>query len=156
MRKRIVGAAVAEPASGPKWLDLQQIATVEVSSEDPALPVESVFIAGSKNGWRALNGGPQTLRVIFDEPTPIHVIELQFAESEVERTQEFRLAWSSADGGQTHEIVRQQWNFNPHSATQQVERYEVNLERVATIELSINPDISNPHAIATLLTWRMR
>jgi hypothetical protein len=46
--------------------------------------------------------------VIFDEPTSVSVIELHFAEVELERTQEFRLGWSVAEGGRTHEIVRQQ------------------------------------------------
>ncbi len=156
MRKRIVGAPAPAPESGPRWLDLEQIATVEVSSEDPAYPVESVFVSGSKNGWRALDPGEQTLRVIFDEPTPIRVIELHFVELELKRTQEFRLGWSSADGGKTHEIVRQQWNFDPQNAAHQLERYDLSLERVSTIELSINPDISNRRTKATLLTWRMR
>lgn len=142
--------------SGTSWLDLENIATVEVSSEEPGYPVESVFVAGSDAGWRARDEGEQKLRVIFDEPTPINVIELHFSESNCERTQEFRLGWGSAEGRQTHEIVRQQWNFSPHGAVQQVERYDVNLERVSTVELSINPDIANPHAKATLLKWRMR
>jgi hypothetical protein len=156
MRKRIVGAATSSPESGPLWLDLENIATVEVSSEAPGFPVESVFISGPQPGWRAQEPGTQKLRVIFDEPTPIHVIELHFAESNCERTQEFRLGWGSAEGRQTQEIVRQQWNFSPSGAVQQVERYDVNLERVSTVELSINPDIANANAHATLLKWRMR
>lgn len=156
MRKRIVGAASPVAESGPRWLDLEQIATVEVSSEDPGHPVEAAFLSDPGNGWRALNPGEQTIRVIFDEPTPLHVIELHFSEPDSVRTQEFRLGWSAADGGKTREIVRQQWNFNPHSAAQQVERYDVSLERVSTVELSINPDISDSRAIATLHKWRMR
>jgi XRCC1 N terminal domain len=156
MRKRIVGAAFPAPESGPIWLDLENIATVEISSEEPGYPVESVFVSGAHPGWRAQDPGEQKLRVIFDEPRPIHVIELHFTESQCERTQEFRLGWESAEGGQTREIVRQQWNFSPHGAVQQVERYDVNLERVSTVELSINPDIANPNAKATLLKWRMR
>jgi hypothetical protein len=156
MRKRIVGVGAPAPESGPAWLDLENIATVEVSSEEPGYPVESVFVSGPQPGWRAKDPGEQKLRVIFDEPTPIHVIELHFTESQSERTQEFRLGWESAEGRQTREIVRQQWNFSPHGAVQQVERYDVNLERVSIVELSINPDIANPNTKATLLKWRMR
>jgi len=99
--------------------------------------------------------GEQTLRVIFDEPTSVSLVELHFAEVELARTQEFRLGWSAAEGGPTHEIVRQQWSFSPQGSTQEVEHYDVNLERVSAIELSINPDISDRNAKATLLKWRM-
>ena len=136
-------------------MDLEEMATIEVTSEAFGFPVESVLVAGSNNGWRATVAGEQTLRVIFDEPTSVSVIELHFAEVELERTQEFRLGWSAAEGGPTHEIVRQQWNFSPQGSTQEVERYDVNLDRVSAIELSINPDISDRNVKATLLKWRM-
>ncbi len=47
VRKRIVGTdrAVAKPGPGPRWMDLGEIATVEVTSEDPGFPIESVFNA---------------------------------------------------------------------------------------------------------------
>src|SRR5579864_7189346 len=45
VRKRVVSSfrTPAGPASGPPWIDLGQIATVEVTSEDPEFPIESVF-----------------------------------------------------------------------------------------------------------------
>ena len=155
MRKRIVGKAVPKSESSAKWLNLEEMATVEVTSEAPGFPIESVFAPGSNSGWRATVAGEQTLRIIFDEPTPLRIIELHFAELEFERTQEFRLGWSPAEGGPTREIVRQQWTFSPQGSTQEVEHYDVNLERVSTIELSVNPDISGRNAKATLLKWRM-
>jgi hypothetical protein len=79
-----------------------------------------VFVPGSNNGWRATVAGEQTLCVIFDEPMSVSVIELHFAEVELERTQEFRLGWSAVEGGPTHEIVRQQWSFSPQGSTQEV------------------------------------
>jgi len=155
MRKRIIRNAVSKPESSSKWLNLEQMATVEVTSEAPGFPAESVFVPDSNTGWRAATGGAQTLRVIFDVPTSLRIIELHFAEPELERTQEFRLGWSAADGGPAREIVRQQWTFSPQGSTQEVEHYEVNLECVSTIELSINPDISDRSAKVTLLKWRM-
>jgi hypothetical protein len=50
-------------------MDLEEMATIEVTSEAFGFPVESVFVPGSNNGWRATVAGEQTLRVIFDEPT---------------------------------------------------------------------------------------
>jgi len=57
MRKRIIGSTVIpEKATGSNggWLPLEQIATVEVTSEDPRFPVESVFASNTGTGWRAL------------------------------------------------------------------------------------------------------
>jgi len=82
-------------------MDLEEMATIEVTSEAPGFPVESVFVPGSNNGWRATVAGKQTLRVIFDEPTSVRAIELHFAEVELERTQEFRLERTSPRGVET-------------------------------------------------------
>ena len=92
MRKRIVGPSIIPGEAGnlnDTWLDLEQIATVEVTSEDPHFPVEAVFESDSSIGWRASQDGEQQLRIIFDEPTTLHRIQLHFVEQEVERTQEF-------------------------------------------------------------------
>src|SRR5258706_15592312 len=80
MRKRIIGPTVPASGSSPKWMDLEEMATIEVTSEAPGFPVESVFVPGSNNGWRATVAGKQTLRVIVDEPTSVRAIELHFAE----------------------------------------------------------------------------
>ena len=88
------------------------MATVEVTSEDPGFPIESVF-DGSGAGWRAAQQGEQQIRLIFDQAISVRRIQLHFVESSLERLQEFTLRWSSVDGGQSKEIVRQQWNFSP-------------------------------------------
>jgi hypothetical protein len=94
------------------WLDLQDIATVEVTSEDSSFPIEAALNFEFGLGWRATEAGEQHIRMIFDHP-PIRRIQLHFVETAVERTQEFTLGWSSASGGPMKEIVRHQWNFNP-------------------------------------------
>ena len=155
MRKRIVGQADRVSELKPKWLDLEEMATVEVTSEAPCSPVESVFIPSQNSAWRAAAAGEQKIRVIFDEATPLRTIELHFIEQEIERTQEFSLCWSAAQGGPMHQIVRQQWSFSPQGSTEEIEHYDVELEDVSAIELSINPDISGRSVKATLLKWRM-
>jgi hypothetical protein len=129
MRKRIVGSSsvIQDVAAHLRWLDLEQVATVEVTSEDPDFPVEAVFDSDSSIGWRASQEGKQELRIIFDEPTTLHRMQLYFVETEVERTQEFVIRWSSAQGGPMREVVRQQWNFSPAGSTSEVEYYDVNL-----------------------------
>jgi uncharacterized protein (DUF736 family) len=158
MRKRIVGSMVIQGTAAnlnEKWLDLQQIATVEVTSEDPHFPVEAVFESDSGIGWRASQDGEQQLRIIFDEPTTLRRMQLQFVEREVERTQEFIIRWSSAQGGPARDVVRQQWTFSPASSTSEVEHYGVDLEHVSVLELSIRPDLNNGTGRATLVSWRV-
>ena len=137
------------------WLDLGHIATVEVSSEDPSFPIESVFSPNEGPGWHASKGGEQQIRIIFDEPLTLHHIQLQFVERDFERTQEFTVRWSSAEGGPTKEIVRQQWNFSPTGSTSAVEDYDVSLEGVSVLELAIKPDLTRGEAAATLAAWRV-
>src|SRR5258708_20699063 len=155
MRKRIVAPHDAEPSgeSGQGWLDLEQIATVEVTSEHPSFPVESALGSGVGPGWRAAQKGAQQIRIIFDEPASLHRIQLRFHEAECERTQEFTIRWSSAAGGPTREIVRQQWNFSPAGSTAEIEDYVVELEAVSVLELTIQPDLSRREAVATLAWW---
>jgi len=155
MRKRIVGLQSSqEPKSPEKWVDLQEVATVEVTSEDPEFPIESVFSANGP-GWRARDKGEQQIRIIFDHPVLVRRIHLKFVETEVERTQEFALKWSGAEGGPTKEIVRQQWNFSPAGSTFEVEDYDVSLDGASTLELIIRPDLSLEDALATLAEWRI-
>ena len=158
MRKRIVDSVAAGTDNAPRndeWLDLSQIATVEVSSEDPLFPVESVFEGHQNVGWRANQDGEQLLRLIFDEPVQLRRIQLQFVEKEYERTQEYTIRWSSARGGTTREIVRQQWTFSPGGSTHEVEDYAVRLEDVAALELFIRPDLHAGRGRATLSQWRL-
>jgi hypothetical protein len=157
MRKRIVGPDQIQGRPGPSqtWIDLTQIATVEVTSEDPNFPIESVFSSEGGPGWRASERGEQQVRLIFDQPRSVRRIQLHFVEPERERLQEFTVRWSSAEGGQPKEVVRQQWNFSPAGSTNEVEDYEVNLDDVSALELVIRPDLAHQEAMATLAAWRV-
>ena len=158
MRKRIAGAHRAEAGgeSEQGWLDLEELATVEVTSEHPSFPVESALGSGVGPGWRAAQKGAQQIRIIFDEPASLHRIQLRFHDAECERTQEFTIRWSSAAGGPTREIVRQQWNFSPAGSTTEIEDYNVELEGVSVLELTIQPNLGRGEAVANLVSWRMR
>jgi hypothetical protein len=136
-------------------MDLGQIATVEVTSEDPSFPIESVFSAHGGSGWRASQKGEQQIRLIFDQAVAVHRIQLHFLEPARDRLQEFTVRWSAADGGQPKEIVRQQWTFSPAGSTSELEDYEVNLDGVSTVELVIKPDLTHNEALATLAAWRV-
>src|SRR5215831_10366612 len=109
MRKRIVGPApIHDLSTSPeRWLNLEQIATVEVTSENPDFPIESVFHAGSEPGWRASGKGEQRIRIIFDQPISLKRLRLRFVEPDLERTQEFTVSYSTEAGGPSKEILRQ-------------------------------------------------
>ena len=156
MRKRVISDVeqAAAPATGD-WLDLDQLAEVEISSEDSAHPIESALLPGDGTGWRAAVPGKQTIRLRFAQPQALRRIWLSFVETSAQRTQEYVLRWS-ADGGQSfREIVRQQWNFSPDGANSQSEDHRVQLAGVNILELIITPDIGSESAFASLAHLRI-
>lgn len=153
MRKSVLESHRTRTTSPPEenWLEVERRATVEVTSEDPAFPIESVFT--NNGGWRAAENGQQVIRLVFDEPQNLHRIWLRFSETDIARTQQFALRWSGV-GGEA-EIVRQQWNFSPDSCREEVEDYRVDLKGVLTLELAIQPELTAGKAIASLAGWRL-
>ena len=151
MRKRIVGQGDQEvPPTDQYWLDVERLAQVEITSEDPAHPFESALLADAGPGWRAAGPGEQTIRLLFDAPLRLRRIRLMFHEEQQARTQEFALRWSP-DGGQSYrQLVRQEYNFSPPVTAREVEDYTVNIDGVTALELSIVPDISGGEVRASL------
>jgi hypothetical protein len=81
MRKQLIGATGPNPTgTSEEWLNLEEIARVEVSSEDPQYPIESAFKYGESLGWRAGQPGEQVIRLIFDEPKDLRRIWLRFGQ----------------------------------------------------------------------------
>ena len=157
MRKIRISRQSVESSSNfqEKWLDLEAISVAEVTSEDPNFPIESALTEkGQRSGWRAAETGEQVIRVVFDRPTPLHRIRLEFSDTETERTQEFLLRWGRI-GEAPREIVRQQWTFSPHGSTSEIEDYRVQLDDVSTVELKLKPDLRPDHGVASLAAWRM-
>jgi hypothetical protein len=141
-----------------EWLDLERLAAVELTSQDPEYPIEAALLpghAGSGTGWRAASPGTQTIRVVFDEPQPVRRIRLHFVEPAEARTQEFVVRWSADRGQSFREVVRQQWNFSPRGATAEVEDYRVDLPDVTVLELVISPDIGAGRVPASLAQLRI-
>jgi hypothetical protein len=99
MRKHIINAAEPDPLQTCEWLNIEKIARVEISSEDPQYPIESAFKLGKSPGWRASQPGEQTIRLLFDEPQDLRRIQLRFSEPLVERTQQFTLRWADRPTG---------------------------------------------------------
>jgi hypothetical protein len=156
MRKRQISPTPPrDPPSGQAWLDLNRTALVEVTSEENGYPIESALLETENHGWRAANPGPQTIRLVFDEPQKLRRIWLAFEDSENTRTQEFVLRWSPDAGHSFREIVRQQWNFSPPDSVRETEDYIVELSGVTALELVIVPDNSGGAARASLASLRL-
>jgi hypothetical protein len=156
MRKRIIAPPEQEIASAADdWLDLANLAEVEVTSEDAAHPIEAALLPEHDVGWRAAAPGQQTIRLIFMRPQPLERISLTYNEPVTQRTQEYVLRWSP-DGGQSfREIARQQWNFSPQGAVTETEDHRVDLPAVTVLELCIVPDIGGGNARASLTRLRL-
>ena len=150
MRKSIVSLSkTSSSPSSDRGLDIAQIASVEISSEDAQHPFENALQGGREGGWKAADPGPQVIRLNFDHPQSIRRIRLEFREQSRERSQEFALFASSA-AFQKKELVRQQWTFSPGNSAIEVEDYSVDLAGVLSLELEIDPGRHDKQAIATL------
>jgi hypothetical protein len=151
MRKRVIGQ---ESPRGQEWLDLENVAQVEISSEDPDHPIELALVGGG-HGWLASTPGEQVIRLLFDDPARLRSIAVRFDEHARTRTQEFVLRWSSDRGRSYREIVRQQFNFSPPGTTRQAEHYTVDIAGATVLELRVTPDISGGPALASLSQLRL-
>ena len=149
MRKRIINQGDSKQ-NEQDWINIANVAQVEITSEDSAYPIESALSSGNSTGWRAAQPGKQTIRILFDEPQRINCIHLQFDEDTQTRTHEFAILWSSVGEESYHEILRQQFTFSPPGTTREVEDYVVNLTGVKALELQIVPDVNNSNALASL------
>ncbi len=157
MRKTIIKPDIADRGSGSEgvWFDIENVARLELTSEDPNFPLESAFRSLEGPGWRAAEKGTQIIRMIFDKPKVLRRIVLEFSENKIERTQEFVLLWATEAHGPFREITRQQWTFSPQGSTDEIEDYQVHLEGVSILELTIKPNLAPENAVATLRRWRV-
>jgi hypothetical protein len=156
MRKRVINQTTqADSPLDQQWLDVEHLAQVEVSSEDATHPIESALLPTGGPGWRAAQPGQQIVRLVFDDPQRVRRMRLVFHEEEQARTQQFVLRWSSDRGRSYREIVRQQYNFSPPGTTRECENYNVELDALTTLELTIVPDIGGVPARASLAEFRL-
>jgi hypothetical protein len=136
------------------WLDVEALARVEASSEDSRYPIESAFEEDG-HGWRAVELGEQTIRLVFDQPQRIQRIRLCFIEPDTERTQQFTLQWSTSPTDALRPLIQQQWNSSATESIMQIEDHEVDLNGVQMLQLIVCPEIERGPAVATMASWRL-
>lgn len=137
------------------WLVLNGIARIDPSSEASGFPVEGPLSSPPEGEWQAAEPGAQVIRLQFLKPTTLSRVRVVFRDDGQPRTQEFTLGWLAAGEQDFHTIVRQQFNFHPSGATEEVEEYSTSLPQVSALELRIVPDISGGTARARLAEFRV-
>ena len=153
LRKHIMKVFPSHSVPQPGEMDIAATATVQVTSEDPAHPIDHVFDHQRGSGgsrWVAEEPGEQALLLAFDTPQTMHQIIVEVEELEVSRTQDLQLS-VSCDGGQSYrELRRQEYNFSPPGTTFEREDWAVLAEGVTHLQLWIKPDKGGKPYRATL------
>lgn len=141
------GASWKEPAEVP-WLDLDALAEVTIV-------VGGRRAERRRGSWSAKSPGEQLIDIRFHRPTSVGRLRVVSSEAEQSRTQEMTI-WASLHRGEQHrEILRQQFNFSPRGATEEVEDYGLQLEGVSAIQLRIVPSIDGRPAVANVREVRV-
>jgi len=154
MRKEIVDSGTLNTRSATTGeLDIVNMATVQLTSEESAHPIENAF--NQEHGkeasyWAAAASGPQTITLVFDEPQVIRKIQLEIEEVEVSRTQVLQVSVSHNGGESFEKVLEQDYTFSPPGTTFQREDWTVNLEQVTHFRLKIIPDRDHHAAVAKL------
>ncbi len=159
LRKQIIGSSPATGAPVPGEIDVAAVATVLVTSEDPAHPVDHAFDGDRGPGgtrWVAAGPGAQTVILAFDAPQAIRRVLLEVEESEIARTQELQLAVSTDGGTNYREVLRQEYNFSPPGTTSEREDWSVKAEGVTHLRLVIRPDKGGKRCLATITSLVLR
>jgi hypothetical protein len=141
------GGVRKKPAEIP-WLDLDALA-------DVTIVVSGRRVERSRGTWSADHPGEQLIDIRFHHPTSVGRLRVVSSETVQSRTQELTI-WASLHRGEQHrEVLRQQFNFSPHGATEEVEEYAVQLETVSAIQLRIVPSIDGRPAVAHVRELRV-
>jgi hypothetical protein len=156
LRKQIVAKPSRGPVPLPGEIQIADVATVQVTSEQADHPIDHAFDQSRGPGgsrWVADAPGEQSVILVFDRPQIIRQIGLEVEERAVSRTQELAVSVSS-DGGRTYrELVRQEFNFSPPDTSFERELWSVSAGAVTHLRLQIKPDKGGRVGRATLTSF---
>ena len=98
MRKRLIPHPRDVSAASQPWLDVAELAQVELTSEDPACPIDAALRPSPTPGWRAAEPGAQRIRLVFDHPQALHRLRNRTGPVTAEREQRgHERAWHGGD-----------------------------------------------------------
>jgi hypothetical protein len=153
LRKQIVPIPSRRPVPLPGEIQIADVATVQVTSEETGHPIDHAFDHHRGPGgtrWVADAPGEQSVTLLFDHPQAIRQIGVEVEELVDCRTQELAVLVSS-DGGRTYrELVRQEFNFSPPGTSFERELWSVSEAAVTHLRLEIKPDKGGRIGRATL------
>jgi signal transduction histidine kinase len=112
LRKQIVPRRSGESPSFEGEISIPDLATVQVTSEEPDHPIDNAFDHNRGPGgtrWIAAGPGEQTVILFFDRPQTIRKIGVEIEELAVSRTQELSVSVSSDGGRSYRELLRQEY-----------------------------------------------
>jgi hypothetical protein len=159
LRKQILSNPSATGAPRADVKDIPALATVFVTSEAPAHPVDYLFDASGGPGgtrWMAGADGEQTVVLAFDAPQTIRAIGIEAEEPSATRTNVLIVSLSG-DGGRTYqERIRQEFNFSQPGTTFEREEWAVPAERITHVRVVIQPDKGHAPHRATLTSLTVR
>ena len=153
MRKRILPV---EESAGSDAIDVRSLATVYVTSEDGAHPIDLAFDGRQGPGathWLAGQPGPQKIIIAFDHPQTIHKVVVETEERDASRTQEMTLSISKDGGRAYRDVRRQEFTFSPGGATWEREEWVLAEPEVTHVSLVIKPDKGVHTSRASLTTF---
>ena len=135
-------------APAVEWLDLETRAAVTITARGERL-------VRARSLWSAACPGEQMIEIRFHHPTPVRRLRVVTTETEQSRTQEMSVWVSLHRGERHHHVLRQQFNFSPDGATEDVEEYTLDLEDVSVIQLRIVPSVDGRPATARVSELRV-
>ena len=153
LRKKLFKSEPIAPLARQDSIDISAVATVLVTSERAAQPVDNIFDGQrgpAASRWVAEQPGEQTLILAFDIPQDLNFVAIEIEETEVARRQEILLSVSQ-DGGLTYrDLIRQEYDFSPTGATFESEHWTIREKGVTHLRLMIKPDKGDGPGHATV------
>ena len=148
MTQRVTGGGSLRTGRDVRWLDLEAVANVTVTARGERLPRAGAM-------WSADCPGEQMIEVRFHRPTAVRRLRVRSIETEASRTQEMTV-WACLHRGERHrEVLRQQFNFSPGGATDEIEEYGLELDDVSAIQVRVVPSIDGCYATAHVSELRV-
>jgi hypothetical protein len=153
LRKQVVPTPSRGPVPLPGEIQIADVATVQVTSEEADHPIDHAFDHNRGPGgsrWVAGAPGEQSVTLLFDHPQTLRQIAVEVEEPEISRTQELAVL-ASSDGGRTYRVlVRQEFTFSPPGTSFERELWSVSADAVTHLRLEIKPDKGGRIGRATL------